>query len=457
MVSNSNKNYHSLLNEGIRAVRDGNKNLAWSLLSQAAKMNPMDATPWLWLTETTEEVSEKIEYLESALAIDPQDFSARRSLAELKGKVVKVEEFSPDTIPHEDRGDEPAGAFPIETYLCPKCGAHMQFDLHADAMMCHSCGYIHKPDDVSAADKEQYLDAVLRTRSGHRWAVTQQQMACGQCGAHSLWPPGQVEAECPYCGSNHLIESVDTEGLVDPQGIAVMQIDETTVLNNIKEWLGKGLTIPDDLIESVQRILLRPAYYPFWTFDGTLELNWSCEVNVGTANNPRWENRTGNQFEMFDDVLIPGLKSLSQKDLSKLGSFNLKDVIEFQSDFLAGWPTLTYNRSLAKASLLAREIVVRKIRPLLTQKVFPGQQKRDLRTGNINWSDMTFKHILLPVWIGNYTYNGIEHSVMVNGQTGVVAGDKPRDKVKTIGIIVSVIATIILLGMIAFLVVTSLM
>jgi hypothetical protein len=188
---------------------------------------------------------------------------------------------------------------------------------------------------------------------------------------------------------------------------------------------------------------LRPAYYPFWTFDGTLDIHWSCEINEGSSNKPRWVSRHGTEYEMFDDLLIPGLSSLTFKELNKLGIYNLKDILEFKPDYLAGWPALTYDRPLAKATLLAREQIVKRVRRELHSRVLPGQQKRGLNTGGVNWSDMTFKHVLLPVWVGNYRYKGQDYKIMVNGQTGKVAGEKPRDTFKMFGIIFSVVATIL--------------
>jgi hypothetical protein len=67
---------------------------------------------------------------------------------------------------------------------------------------------------------------------------------------------------------------------------------------------------------------------------------------------------------------------------------------------------------------------------------------------------MTFKHVLLPVWIGRYRYKGQEYKIMVNGQTGVVAGDKPKDTLKLLGIILSVVATLIVLGLIFVIIAT---
>ena len=40
-------------------------------------------------------------------------------------------------------------------------------------------------------------------------------------------------------------------------------------------------------------------------------------------------------------------------------------------------------------------------------------------------SDVTFKHILLPVWLAAYKYRGKSYRFVVNGRTGRVEGERP--------------------------------
>jgi DNA-directed RNA polymerase subunit RPC12/RpoP len=449
MMRNNSRSYHSLLREGILAAQVGNKNLAWSLLNQAAQMNPMDGTPWLWLTETTDDLQEKQGYLENALAADPNNPAARRGLAKLRGEAsVEQENFSPDALEQARPSEEPVPAKAREVFNCPQCGGNLAFDIQNNKLTCQHCGYATITEAYPAADQERVMWEVLPTEKGHRWALSQQQMACEQCGAQSLWPPGQSAAACPYCGSHQLIESHETSDLVDPQALGIMQIDEKEATRRVVAWLGKGWTVPDDLKKSASKTRLRPAYFPFWTFDGTLEIHWSCEVNEGSGDYAQWMARSGSEFELFDDVLVPGLQSLTFKELNNLGKFNLKDVVAFKPDYLAGWPALTYDRSLAKATLLAREQVVQGVRRNLHSRVMPGRQKRDLETGSVKWQDMTFKYVLLPVWSGHYRYQGQDYRVLVNGQSGQVTGRKPRDQFKLVGLVLSIMVTIIVLGLV---------
>ena len=124
------------------------------------------------------------------------------------------------------------------------------------------------------------------------------------------------------------------------------------------------------------------------------------------------------------------MRSLKAKELSSIEPFNLVDVEEFQPEHLAGWSTVIYDCSLSDSSLVARGKVMRKARPQIHSSIEMGREKRNVQIGAGAWSGMTFKHILLPIWIGTYYFQGQEYHLLVNGQTGKVGGGKPRDSMK---------------------------
>ena len=125
-------------------------------------------------------------------------------------------------------------------------------------------------------------------------------------------------------------------------------------------------------------------------------------------------------------------------------------VLQAHRDQIAeGGGAKAAEKQRAKGKMLARERVVQDLRQQLHNRVAPGRQKRGLKTGGVKWSDMTFKYVLLPLWIGTYHYQGKLYQVFVNGQTGKVSGEKPRDMLKTILLITSMILS--LLVVLAFL------
>ncbi len=177
--------------------------------------------------------------------------------------------------------------------------------------MCQFCGFTGKVDQqVIDNSTDQALDTVLPTQRAHRWAESQSRLTCGQCGATIILPPGQTADTCPYCASNRFVTSESLVELVDPSVIGLFKLDRSQAESTIKAWLSQGFFAPDDLAVKHASMQLHPAYYPFWIFEGTLEVPWFYEGNEGTSKLPSWETRSGSHFEMFKDVLIPGLRRL---------------------------------------------------------------------------------------------------------------------------------------------------
>jgi len=60
----------------------------------------------------------------------------------------------------------------------------------------------------------------------------------------------------------------------------------------------------------------------------------------------------------------------------------------------------------------------------MVQSDVPGDTYRNLRI-NPNYTNETFKHLLVPVWVVLYQYRGKMFRSVVNGYTGSVAGKYP--------------------------------
>lgn len=439
--------YESLLQAGIAAVKGGDKLQGISLLSKASQMRPGDARPWLWLSATTDDLQEQRNYLEYAIAADPNNGAARQGLVLLSEKLDKSRLLKEGQGVEAGALRKPEAAVSGQVFACPNCGGQMTINFEQQ-LVCEYCGHVEVVEQNHVADEaEQVLDFVLPTTRGHRWSEAQQHLTCSRCGALSLFADGVTATECPYCGSHQLVISEEISELIDPQVIAPAKIDGKYAAQKIQAWLGASWFAPDDLRKLVQSFSLRPAFYPFWTFDGTLHLKWTCEVNEGSGDNPNWIPRNGVELEMFDDVLVPGIKYFLKENLSRLEPFHLKELVEFEPSFLAGWTALAYDHPLADASLTARQKVVRKVRSQLNHRVLIGNQKRNLRSSGIDWSGITFKHVLYPLWVGHYLYHGKRYNILINGVNGKISGDKPLDIVKVGLAITSGIVLLILLIM----------
>ena len=92
-------------------------------------------------------------------------------------------------------------------------------------------------------------------------------------------------------------------------------------------------------------------------------------------------------------------------------------------------PFASLSVSLAPADELedafreAREVMDRQI--VRDIKFDIGGDRQRVEKVETDVKDVTFKHILIPVWIAAYKYRGKSYRFVVNGQTGSVAGERP--------------------------------
>jgi hypothetical protein len=80
----------------------------------------------------------------------------------------------------------------------------------------------------------------------------------------------------------------------------------------------------------------------------------------------------------------------------------------------------------------------------LCREAIGGDAQRVLAMTS-RYSEVTFKHVLLPVWIGAYRYRDKVYQVLVNAQTGEVDGDRPWSLWKILLLVVAILIVVYLL------------
>ncbi len=77
-----------------------------------------------------------------------------------------------------------------------------------------------------------------------------------------------------------------------------------------------------------------------------------------------------------------------------------------------------------------------------------GGDEQRIESLSTQYSGITFKHILLPVWVSAYRYGDKLHRILINARTGEVQGDRPYSAWKIAGLVILILAII---GLIALL------
>ncbi len=153
--------------------------------------------------------------------------------------------------------------------------------------------------------------------------------------------------------------------------------------------------------------------------------------------------------DRFDDVLVPASTSLPQDRLEALGDWDLKNLVPYADEFLSGFSAESYTIELRGGLGAAKVKMEDRIRRTIRDDI--GGDHQQIDSMRPRYSDITFKHILLPIWIAAYRYAGKTYRFVVNARTGAVSGDRPYSWRKitllvvgilvVVGIIVAIAAT----------------
>jgi len=269
--------------------------------------------------------------------------------------------------------------------------------------------------------------ATLPTAPAHRWELpTERTLTCPGCGATFALPPLQVAGACPFCESPHVVETTEARELIQPEGMLPFQFDADAALRRAYRWLKQQRSRPDDLDRKSATAQPRGVYLPFWTFDISGEVKWHAVIE----QDRQVFHRSDLYLVPQGDLLIPASRSLPLDLLTKVADFDTHALVPYSADLMAGWVTEVYQLPMADASLVARQRVSDAAKKHIQEYVLGDRNVRELTCNSIGVVVNTYKLVLLPIWITSFQYEGQRYPVAINGQTGKVAGNVPRNKVQ---------------------------
>ncbi len=410
-----------LLRTGIIEAKSGNYDTARRYLDRAIYMSGSHdvlGEAWFWMAEVTAEPVEKRKALENCLSLDLRHARARRALAILDGKLKADEIINPDKLSPVPEGSRTADA---QRFMCPKCGGRMSFAPDGQTLVCDYCSRDQSlKSGATPADEKDFIVAMATAR-GHGKPLQEQVFHCNGCGAEFILPPKQISASCVYCDSPYVVSLEKTKDLLAPDGIIPHAFDQKRAVKLLIDWVEGNNFKPEKQVD-----LPRGLYLPLWTFDvgGAIDYTYEIVESENESFGSRGQKKTtrfSDQYPvMVDDLPLPASRKPSAVFLKMIPTFDMKSIKPYDPRFLASWPAEIYDVPMADASLDARSQTYKKYKGNLPHLI---NQPNIVHTSSANLMIESFKLNLLPVWMTELPFDGREHLVLINGQSGIVASD----------------------------------
>jgi predicted RNA-binding Zn-ribbon protein involved in translation (DUF1610 family) len=338
----------------------------------------------------------------------------------------------------------------------------MVYDPGKQMLLCPNCG--NTRDIPRASDQvveRSFAEAAHLSDQPTGFGTPSKVFHCNSCGANTSVDPDTVSFNCPFCGSTNVNAEAHEARVIRPSGILPFKVTKQAALDKFKVWIGKGFFAPGNLKRLAKLDLIRGVYLPFWTYDADTFSEWQAEAGYyyyttesytdsngetksRQVRHTRWEWVSGYLDKSFDDVLVVGSSGLDQRFTEGIFPYGLEEIVNYDGKFILGHESEVYQKDVNEGYEVAEDIMDGEIRSAVTRQI-PGDTHRSLQI-DTRRSNITFKHILLPLWIAAYTYNSKVYRFLVNGQTGKISGKKPVAAWKVILLILVIIGAIAGIG-----------
>lgn len=356
-------------------------------------------------------------------------------------------------------------------FPCPQCGARLDYDPRVRGLACPYCGHKEKiRKDSSAAvlerDYLKYLDN--QETAAEPIPGRETQTRCTGCGAMVLLEEKVATERCPFCGTHLENKPVAVVGMIAPECILPFRVDLRHAREAFAKWLESRWFAPSQLTRVATLGQLQGVYVPYWTYDtmtytfyegerGDNYTDWVTRTVRDANGNTRtetvpvtriaWSGVSGEVQHFFDDVLVCASKSLPQDLIDNVEPWEIAKLDGFLPEYLSGFRTERYAIGLKEGFQIAKSLIEPTIDNLVRRDI--GGDHQRVHEQKTKHSAITFKHLLLPVWIAVYRYHDRTFQILVNGRSGKVVGKRPWSTWKIVRLVLLIGLAIGLIALIA--------
>ena len=337
----------------------------------------------------------------------------------------------------------------LKQFPCAVCGADIVWDPALSAQRCANCGATAAVQRPTTAVREQEFAAWARTAAGEQELQEVLVVRCADCGGETTFGENVVAGQCAFCASPIAAHGVSRK-VIKPAALLPFRITRAQALERFAAWIGSRWFAPSALkklaVAESQR--LRGVYIPFWTYDAatttvytgergvdytvsetyTTQENGRTVVKTRTVTKTRWSSASGTVENRFDDVLVCASGSVPESIVRKLEPWDMESLVPYEDSYVAGFESESYRLDLAGGLEAAKEIMRGEIHQTICADI--GGDHQRVSSAESEYRDITFKHLLLPLWLCVYRFRDRVFRFVVNARTGEVQGERPWSWVK---------------------------
>jgi DNA-directed RNA polymerase subunit RPC12/RpoP len=347
------------------------------------------------------------------------------------------------------------------TYPCRNCGGELVFEPAAQVLGCPHCGSQREIDltGVERPEEQDLHAAVAALRSGELERVRyssadEHEVVCQNCGGRTTFTGSLTATRCPYCATPIQRDDVhEAPARLPVDGVLPFRVSQDRADSLIREWIDSRWFAPNAFKDYSRTGSFASVYAAYFSYDARTG-SWyrgrrgdNYTVVVGSGENRRvetrirWRSVSGQVRNDFDDVTVLANEGLTRKYVDALEPWPTHEASGWTPQYVAGHLSRTYDHDVEECFDEAKARMDAAIERSIRQDIGGDHQRiTDVRT---RYEGLTYKHLLLPIWLLTVLFAGRTYQVFMNGVTGEVHGERPYSPVK---IALAVLAALLVAG-----------
>jgi len=346
--------------------------------------------------------------------------------------------------------------------VCKGCSGKLQFAPGTNHMKCPACGMENEIEVTTQVFEELDFEKFVNEFKEQSAVQEVATVVCQGCGAQTTFNPNVVSDSCPCCGSPQVVKNASSTHSIQPKALVPFAIDQNKAFEDFSTWIKKLWFAPNALKKyASQQEKLTGLYIPYWTYDSKTSTDYTGErgddyqtmesyttvengetvTKTRSVTHTRWSSVSGHVENVFDDVLVVASKSIPKEYVEKLEPWELEHMVPFDEKYLSGFKTESYQVDLKEGFEDGKNKMNEVISSTVCRDI--GGDHQRIHSLNTIYNNITFKHILLPIWISAYQFKDKIYRFLINGRTGEVQGERPYSAIKIILAVLAAAAVIL--------------
>lgn len=277
------------------------------------------------------------------------------------------------------------------------------------------------------------------------------QVECRQCGASMRLPVTSRTAVCPYCAAPSVVERPRGSGAVDPTFALGFVFEGGHARELVQRWAWSQGFFREPGVRRAKVEDVRGVYLPAYLYSAVARSRFSANIgedytttetytttdskghvttHTRTVVHTEYRGLAGEHAAYVNDVIVTASRAVGNAELEAVEPFDLRAIRRYDPSLVVGWIAEDPSLSPAECMELARREGTEKVGASL-HGFMPGDSHRDLV--HQTWlENESLELVMVPVWVLALRYREDRPvlRVLINGQTGLVAGAVPWSRLR---------------------------